>query len=85
MDDIYAYIACEKKSPENAKSQTDRIWKAIASLEQFPEAHQERLTGEYAGRGYRQLIIDHYVAIFKVDQGNHIVHVVTIQYQGRNT
>lgn len=26
IDDIYAYIAHEKMSPENAKGQTDRIW-----------------------------------------------------------
>ena len=42
MDDIYAYIALEKSSPENAKAQTDRIWEEIKALEQFPEAHQDR-------------------------------------------
>ena len=26
IDDVYAYIAFEKLSPENAKGQTDRIW-----------------------------------------------------------
>ena len=29
IDDIYAYIALEKLSPENAKGQTDRIWEVI--------------------------------------------------------
>ena len=29
IDDIYAYIAHEKLSPENAKGQTDRIQEAI--------------------------------------------------------
>ena len=29
IDDIYAYFALEKQSPENAKGQTDRIWDAI--------------------------------------------------------
>ena len=33
IDDIYAYIAFEKLSPENAKGQTDRIWDAIRTLE----------------------------------------------------
>ncbi len=45
IDDIYAYIALEKMSPENAKGQTDRIWDAIKSLEQLPESHQDRLVG----------------------------------------
>ena len=37
IDDIYAYIALEKLSPENAKGQTDRIWEAIKTLEYMPE------------------------------------------------
>ena len=53
IDDIYAYIALEKMSPENAKGQTDRIWDAIKSLEQLPESHQARLVGRFAGKGYK--------------------------------
>lgn len=84
IDDIYAYIALDKLSPENAKGQTDRIWEAIKTLEQLPEAHQDRLVGRYAGKGYKQLTIDNYVAIFKVNKDRKKVFVVTIQYQGRN-
>ena len=84
IDDIYAYIALEKLSPENAKGQTDRIWEAIRTLEQIPEAHQDRLVGRYAGKGYKQLLVDNYVAIFKIDKNAKKVYVVTVQYQGRN-
>jgi len=84
IDNIYAYIALEKLSPENAKGQTDRIWDAINTLEQMPEAHQDRLVGRYAGKGYKQLIIDNYIAIFKIDKVAKKVYVVTVQYQGRN-
>ena len=84
IDDIYAYIALEKLSPENAKGQTDRIWDAIRTLEQIPEAHQERLVGRYAGKGYKQLLVDNYIAIFKIDKNAKKVYVVTVQYQGRN-
>ena len=84
IDDIYAYIAFEKLSPENAKGQTDRIWNAIESLERFPESHQERLNGRYAGNGYKQLIIDNYIAIYKIDKNARRVYVVTVQYKGCN-
>ena len=84
IDDIYAYIALEKQSPENAKGQTDRIWDAIESLEINPRAHQDRLVGGYAGKGYKQLLIDNYMAIFKIDEANKKVYVVTVQYQGRD-
>ena len=84
IEDIYAYIALEKMAPESAKAQTDRIWDAIRTLEAFPASHQDRLEGRYAGRGYKQLLIDHYIAIFNIDEKKKIVYVVTVQYQGRN-
>ena len=84
IDDIYAYIAFEKLSPENAKGQTDRIWVALKTLEEIPEAHQDRQAGKYAGKGYKQLLIDNYVAIFRIDKTAKKVFVVTVQYQGRN-
>ena len=54
----------DKLSPENAKGQDARIKKAILSLDTFHQSHQERNEGRYAGKGYRQLIIDNYMAIF---------------------
>ncbi len=84
LDSIYEYIAKEKSAPENAKGQVDRIKKAILNFDIFPQSHQERNEGRYAGKGYRQLLIDNYIVIFRVDEGTKTVYVVTIQYQGRN-
>ena len=84
LDHIYKYIANEKLAPENAKGQVDRIKKAIFNLDTFPQSHQERNEGRYAGKGYRQLRIDNYIAIFRIDESLKTVYVVTIQYQGRN-
>lgn len=84
LDEIFAYIALEKLAPENAKGQTDRIRAKLKTLELFPQAHQERMEGRYAGQGYRQLLIDNYIAIYRIDENNKIVYVITIQYQGRN-
>ena len=68
MEEIYRYIAIEKQVPENAKAQTDRIWRAIKKLETFPGSHQDRLEGKYAGKGYKQLLVDNYMAIYKIDE-----------------
>lgn len=84
LDEIFSYIALEKLSPENAKGQTDRIREALADLDTFPQSHQDRTEGKYAGKGYKQLLIDNYMAIFKIDEAKKIVNIVTIQYQGRN-
>ena len=50
LEQIYEYIANEKLAPENAKGQVDRIKKSILSLATFPQSHQERNEGRYAGR-----------------------------------
>ena len=84
LDNIYEYIANDKLAPENAKEQTNRIKKAILSLDTFPQSHQERIEGRYAEKGYRQLLIDNYITIFRIDEAHKTVYVVTIQYQGRN-
>ena len=72
LDHIYEYIA------------NDRIKKAILGLETFPQSHQEWNEGRYAAKGYHQLLIDNYIAIFRIDEPNKTVYVVTIQYQGWN-
>lgn len=84
LDSIYEYIAGEKLAPEYAKGQVDRIKHAILGLDTFPHSHQERNEGRYAGRGYRQLLVDNYMAIFRIDETQKTVFVVTVQYQGRN-
>ena len=84
LNSIYEYIANEKLAPENAKGQVDRIKKLILNLDTFPQSHQERNEGRYAGKGYRQLLIDNYIAIFRIDDTEKTVYVVTVQYQGQN-
>ena len=84
LDSIYEYIASQKLAPENAKGQVERIKKSILGLDTFPQSHQERNEGRYAGKGYRQLIIDNYIVIFRISEPQKTVYVVTIQYQGRN-
>lgn len=73
LEEIFEYIANDLQSPEYAKGQTDRLWKSLKTLEIFPSSHQERLVGNYAGKGYRQLLIDNYLAIFKIDEQRKIV------------
>ncbi len=84
IEDIYAYIAHEKLAQENAEGQMSRIKKAILGLDQFPQSHQDRIVGRYAGKGYKQLTIDNYFTIFRTDEKKKIVYVVTVQYQGRD-
>lgn len=84
IEDIYSYIALEKLEPDTAKGLTDRIWDAIDSLESLPYSHQDRLVGRYAGKGYKQLLIDNYIAVYRINEETKQVYVVTVQYGGQN-
>ena len=68
LDNIFRYIALNKESPENAIGQVLRLETAIMSLADFPYAHQERQEGRFANNGYRQLLVDNYIAIYKVQE-----------------
>lgn len=84
IEEIFEYIAYEKLSPEISKGQTDRIKHALKSLEFMPQHHQDRTVGYFADKGYKQLLIDNYLAIFRIDEEQKIVYVLTVQYQGRD-
>lgn len=84
LEEIYAYIAEEKLALENARKQTDRIRNALRELETMPQSHQNRQNGRYTNGEYKQMLIDHYIAIFKINEDQKSVQIVTIQYQGRN-
>ena len=84
LEDVYSYIANEILEPEIAKRQLDRIWDALGSLSAFPYSHQDRLVGRYANKGYKQVIIDNYLAIYRINEKKKEVYVVTIHYVKRN-
>ena len=67
----------------NKTVQAERLKTAILKLDTFPQSHQKRLEGRYAEKGYRQLIIDNYIAVFRIDEDTKTVTVVTVQYHKR--
>lgn len=80
LDGIYSYIAQNLLAPVTALNQIDRIENAILSLEEFPTRCSLRKVGAYSNRGYRQLFIDNYTAIFRIDETQKQVIVVIIRY-----
>lgn len=80
LDGIYEYIAKTLLEPETAMKLIDRIEKAIYSLETMPKRCPERKVGAYANRGYRQLFVENYTAVFRVDETKKNVIVITVRY-----
>ena len=80
LDGIYAYIARNLLEPQTAEKLLDTLEQAILSLETMPYRCAERKTGVYAGKGYRQLFVKNYTVIYRVDERNRTVIVVTVRY-----
>ena len=74
LDSIYQYIY--EQVPEYAEEQADRLEAGIFSLEEYPYRCAERKTGRYANRGYRELIVDSYIIIYKIHARKKEVDIV---------
>lgn len=80
LDCIYGYIARKLMEPETASEQIDALEAGILSLESMPCRCPRRQTGAYVGKGYRQLFVNNYTVIFRVDEANKAVLILTIRY-----
>ena len=84
LDGIYGYVAGTLKEPETAINLAARIEDAIFSLDHMPYRCPERKRGAYANRGYRQLFVENYTVIYRVDEERKAVLIVTIRYSPSN-
>ena len=80
LDGIYKYIAETLLEPGPALKLVEEIEREILSLEHFANCCPTRKTGAYANKGYRQLLVKNYTAIFRVDEAEKTVIVVTVRY-----
>jgi len=80
LDNIFDYISKTLMEPGFAFNIVDEIESAILSLDIMPHRCPERKIGTYANKGYRQLLIGNYTAIFRIDEEKKLVIVVTIRY-----
>lgn len=80
LDNIYNYISETLLEPGTALKLVKEIELEILSLEQFPNRCPLRRVGAYAGKGYRQLFVKNYTVIFRVDEVEKTVIVVTVRY-----
>ena len=80
LDGIYAYIAKTLLEPGTAINLVEEIEREILSLEHFPNRCPLRRIGVYANKGYRQLFVKNYTVIFRVDEADKTVIIVTVRY-----
>ena len=80
LDGIYGYIADTLLESGTAAALIDRLEAGILSLETMPYRCPERRKGAYADRGYRNLFIENYTVIYRVDEAQKQVIVLTVRY-----
>ena len=82
IDMIYDYIARHLLEPGTANNLVDEIEAGIFSLEEMPNRGAPRRIGNYANKGYRQLFIKNYTMVYRVDETEKQVIIVTVKYSG---
>ena len=80
LDSIYTYVAEQLLEPGTAQKLADKLAAEILSLGQMPYRCAERQRGVYVGKGYRQLFVESYTVIFRVDEKKKQVVIVAIRY-----
>ena len=84
LRDIYEYIAYELLVSETAAGQTERIMKAIRSLEQMPMRHRLYEEEPWHSQGLRVLPADNYLVFYLPDENSATVNIIRIMYGGRD-
>lgn len=84
LRDIYEYIAYELLAPETAAGQTERIMKAVRSLEQMPMRQRLYEEEPWHSHGVRVLPVDNYLVFYLPDETNAAVRIIRIMYGGRD-
>ena len=80
LDSIYKYIAETLLESNTALNLVVEIEREIFSLEHFLNRCPIRRVGAYANKGYRQLFVKNYTVIYRVNEEDKTVIVVTVRY-----
>jgi addiction module RelE/StbE family toxin len=84
LDEIYRYIKDEIKVIETAKQMVDLLQEAILGLDEMPYRGAIKKTGTFANKGYRQIFLKNFTILYRIDEDNKVVIVVTVRYTPSN-
>ena len=80
LEAIYKYIAMSLLSPAAANSTLEAIKNAILSLDEMPIVVLLEKSADMPMLGYRQLFVKNYTVIYRVDEKDKAVIIITIRY-----
>lgn len=80
LDNIYNHIADDFKEIGIAEKMADALEEAILDLNEMPYRGSIRRTGAFSNRGYRQLFVKNFTIVYRIDEAQKMVIVVTVRY-----
>lgn len=80
LDSIYEYIAINFQANQTALNLIGKLEESILSLEINPQRGPKRRVGAYANKEYRQLFINNFTIVYRIDEDNNQVIIVTVRY-----
>lgn len=80
LDDIYNHIADDFKEIGTAEKMANTLEDAILSLDEIPYRGSIRKTGAFANRRYRQLFVKNFTIVYRIDEAEKMVIIVTVRY-----
>ena len=80
IDKIYAYIAQNLYAEDAAQKLVNKLEDTIRSLKVLPERGAIRKIGKYADKGYRQLFVDNFIVVYRIQKSKRQVIVVAVHY-----
>ena len=80
LDKTYRYIFLELKNPKAADDLIDDFQKAFVNLEYFPESCPLSHNPVLRQKGYRVLVVNNYIALYKIDPKRKLVIIMHIFY-----
>ena len=84
LKNIYRYISDSLVEPEIATKLTDKIMKAIRSLDEMPQRYRLFEEEPWHSRGLRILPVNNYLVFYLLDDEKTVVTILRIIYGGRD-
>ena len=81
---IYEYLAFELLVPDTASRQSDRIMKAVRTLDNMPERYKGYEEEPWKSQNLRYFPVDNYLVFYLPKKETGVINIVRIIYGGRD-
>ena len=84
LDDIVRYMSVDLANPIAAQSFLERVDACFERLLDNPKLYQLCDHRDFRAKGYRKVVINNYVLIYRYDESSSTVYILHIFFGGRD-